>query len=102
MKKLYVGNFNFNMTEGELRSIFEQFGAVTSVSLAIERGTGRVRGFGVVEMTDDAEADKAIAVLNGTDVGGRSLNVHEAHPESKRSKLRGSGRDRYSGHGRCG
>jgi RNA recognition motif-containing protein len=101
MKKLYVGNFNFNMTERELRSIFEQFGAVTSVSLVIEKGTGRVRGFGFVEMTDDAQADEAIAVLNGTAVGGRSLSVHEAHPESERSKLRGSGRDRYPGHERC-
>ncbi len=102
MKKIYVGNFNFNMTEAELRSIFEQFGEVTSISLAVDRDTGRVRGFGFVEMAKDAEAERAIAALNGTDIGGRSINVQEARPEDERSKLRGSGRDRYPGHERNG
>lgn len=93
MKKIFVGNFNFNMSEGELRSLFEPFGAIESVSLVTDRDTGRVRGFGFVEMTNDGEAESAIAALNGKDVGGRTLNVNEARPKTERSKLRGSGRD---------
>lgn len=95
MKKIFVGNFSYNMTEGELRSMFEPYGTIESVSLVTDRDTGRVRGFGFVEMPNDAEADKAIAELNGRDVGGRTINVNEARPKSERSNLRGSGRDRF-------
>ena len=95
MKKIFVGNFSYNMTEGELRSMFEPFGTIESVSLATDRDTGRVRGFGFIEMASDAEAAKAITALNGRDVGGRTLNVNEARPKSERSNLRGSGRDRF-------
>jgi RNA recognition motif-containing protein len=100
MKKIFVGNFAFNMTEGQLRSLFEPFGTIESVSLVTDRDTGRVRGFGFVEMPNNAEAEKAIAALNGTDVGGRTINVNEARPKTERSNLRGSGRDRYHGHSR--
>jgi len=96
MKKIFVGNFSFNMTEAELRSMFEPFGAIESVSLATDRDTGRVRGFGFVEMPNDAEAEKAMAALNGKDVGGRTINVNEARPKTERSNTRGSDRDRYS------
>lgn len=100
MKKIFVGNFNFNMSEAELRSLFEPFGKVESVSLATDDSTGRVRGFGFVEMPNAEEAEKAMAALNGKDVGGRTLNVNDARSTSELSKLRGSGRDRFRGHGR--
>lgn len=91
MKKLYVGNFAFSMTEAELRSLFEPFGKIESITLATDRDTGRARGFGFVEMTDDGEAEKAIAGLNGKDSGGRALNVNEARPKTERSEHRGGG-----------
>lgn len=100
MMKIFVGNFNFNMTEAELRSLFEPFGAIESVSLVTDRDTGRVRGFGFVEMPNNGEAQSAIAALNGKDVGGRTLNVNEARPKTEQSDRRGSGRDRFSGHRR--
>ena len=100
MKKIYVGNFTFNMTEAELRALFEPFGAIESVSLATDRETGRARGFGFVEMPNNEEAEKAMAALNGKDIGGRTLNVNEARPKTERSSTRGSGRDRFRGHGR--
>ena len=95
MKKIFVGNFAYNMTEDELRSMFEPFGAIESVTLATDRDTGSARGFGFVEMPNDAEAEKAMAALNGKDVGGRTINVNEARPKSERSNLRGSGRNRF-------
>lgn len=95
MKKIFVGNFAYNMTESELRSMFEPFGTVESVTLATERDTGRLRGFGFVEMPSDAEAEKAMAALNGKDVGGRTINVNEARPKSERTIQHGSGRDRF-------
>jgi len=91
MKKLYVGNFAFSMTEAELRSLFEPFGKIESITLATDRDTGRARGFGFVEMADDGEAEKAIAGLNGKDSGGRALNVNEARPKTERSEHRGGG-----------
>lgn len=94
MKKLYVGNFAFSMTEAELRSLFEPFGKIESVTLATDRDTGRARGFGFVEMNDDGEAEKAIAGLNGKDSGGRALNVNEARPKTERSEHRGGGEKR--------
>lgn len=81
MKKLYVGNMNFQTTESELRSLFEQFGEVGTVDIATDRATGRARGFGFVEMPDDEAAGKAIAALNGKVVGGRPLTVNEARPK---------------------
>lgn len=98
MKKIFVGNFAYSMTEGELRSMFEPFGAIESVSLVTDRDTGRVRGFGFVEMPNNDEAEKAIVALNGKDVGGRTLNVNEARPKTERSNSRGGGgggRDRF-------
>lgn len=101
MKKIFVGNFAFNMTEAELRSMFEPFGAIESVALVTDRDTGRARGFGFVEMPNDGEAEKAIAGLNGKDVGGRTINVNEARPKTERSNTRGGGgRDRSRGYGR--
>lgn len=89
MKKIYVGNFSFNMTEPDLRSLFEPYGSVESVTLVTDRETGRSRGFGFVAMTNDEEAEKAMAGLNGTNSGGRALTVNEAKPQTPRSGFGG-------------
>ncbi len=84
MKNIFVGNLDFGATEEQIRSLFEAYGAVDRVSLMRDRDTGRSRGFAFVEMTNAAEADKAIAGLNGTNLGGRALNVNEARPKVDR------------------
>ncbi len=99
MKNIYVGNLSFRTTEEELRQLFEGYGAVERVTLVRDRDTGQPRGFGFVEMTNEAEAEKAIAGINGTDVGGRTLNVSEARPKPERSTGAGGGRGR-GGYGR--
>ena len=81
MKKIFVGNLDFKATEDSIRQLFEQHGAVDRVSLMTDRDTGRSRGFAFVEMTDPAEAERAIAALNGFNFGGRNLNVNEARPK---------------------
>ncbi|HLY92574.1 MAG TPA: RNA-binding protein [Candidatus Angelobacter sp.] len=91
MKKIYVGNFSFQMTEPELRALFEPYGAVEEASLVTERDTGRSRGFGFVSMTNNEEAEKAIAALNGQESGGRALVVNEARPQKERGGFGGGG-----------
>jgi len=91
MKKIYVGNFAFSLTEGDLRTMFEPYGKVETVTLVTDRDTGRSRGFGFVEMTEDAEASSAIAALNGRDSGGRPLTVNEARPKVERGGRGGGG-----------
>ena len=81
MKNIFVGNLDFAATESSLRSLFEPYGKVDRVNLVTDRDTGRSRGFAFVEMTDSAEADRAIAALNGTDLDGRALNINEARPK---------------------
>jgi len=83
-KKLYVGNFSYEVGDGELRQMFEAFGTVQSVQVIMDRDTGRSKGFGFVEMGSDAEAQAAIAGLGGKEVGGRSLTVNEAKPREDR------------------
>jgi cold-inducible RNA-binding protein len=83
MKNLFVGNMSFQTTEGDLRALFEPFGQITRVHLAMDRETGRARGFAFVEMPNDAEAAKAIAELDGKEFGGRSLKVNEARPKTE-------------------
>jgi RNA recognition motif-containing protein len=83
MKNIFVGNLDFSATESSVRALFEPFGAIERVNLVTDRDTGRSRGFAFVEMTDAAEADKAIAALNGTDQNGRALNVNEARPKTE-------------------
>ena len=92
MKKIYVGNFSFQMTEPELRALFEPFGAVESASLATDRDSGRSRGFGFVSMSNDDEAEKAMTALNGKESDGRALTVNEARPQKPRGGFRDSGR----------
>src|SRR5579884_3206972 len=93
MKNLYVGNLPHSTTEADLRSFFEAHGAVDKVSIVTDRETGRSRGFGFVEMTNSSDADKAIAALNGAELGGRTLTVNEARPKSDapRNSARGFG-----------
>ncbi len=101
MKNIFVGNLDFGATESAIRALFEQFGNVDRVSLITDRDTGRSRGFAFVEMTDGAEAERAIAGMNGYDMNGRRLNVNEARPKGEggggggggfRSGPRGGGR----------
>jgi cold-inducible RNA-binding protein len=84
MKKLFVGNLNFQTAEADLRTLFEPFGQITRVHIAMDRETGRPRGFAFVEMADDAAATKAMAELNGKEVSGRALRVNEAVPKTDR------------------
>jgi cold-inducible RNA-binding protein len=99
-KKLYVGNLSFQTTEEELNGIFSQFGAVESVTIITDRDTGRSKGFGFVVM-EQADADKAIEQLNGSQLGGRNLTVNEARPMVKREfNDRGRGRGGGGGGGR--
>jgi RNA recognition motif-containing protein len=101
MKKIFVGNFSFSLSEGELRSLFEPFGAVDSATVVMDRATGRSRGFGFVEMPNGEEAEKAITALNGKDSGGRSLTVNEARPKvgGGGGGFRGGGGSRGGGRG---
>ena len=93
MKNIFVGNLSFGATEGALRSMFEAYGAVDRVNVVTDRDTGRARGFGFVEMSENAEADRAIAGLNGKELDGRALNINEARPKEDRGGggFRGNG-----------
>lgn len=95
MKKLYVGNLPWTISEDDLRDFFASFGNVTSVAIITDRDTGRSRGFGFVEM-DDADADRAIQEANGKELGGRSLRIDEAQERSRGGGGGGGGgRGRY-------
>lgn len=83
MKNIYVGNLPYSTTQGDLEQLFGQHGAVQRASVIIDRETGRSKGFGFVEMPNDAEGDAAIAALNGYDMGGRKLRVNEAQPREQ-------------------
>ena len=80
-KKLYVGNLSYSVTNDSLSAMFAPFGAVDSAQVIIDRDTNRSKGFGFVEMSNAAEADAAIAALDGQDNGGRNLKVNEAKPK---------------------
>jgi RNA recognition motif-containing protein len=89
MKSIFVGNMNFQTTESDLRALFAPFGQVTRVHMAMDRETGRARGFAFVEMPNDDEAAKAIAGLDGKEAGGRNLKVNEARPRGEGGPPRG-------------
>ena len=100
--KLYVGNLPYTATEDELQAMFAGAGTVKTVTVVRDRDTGRSRGFAFVEMETQAEAQKAISMMNGKDLGGRALTVNMARPREDRSGGRpggsrggGGGRDRY-------
>lgn len=83
MKKIYVGNLAWSVSEAELQDLFSKFGQVHSTAVITDRETGRSRGFGFIEM-DDAEAERAIAGADGQDLGGRQLRVNEAQDRGGR------------------
>src|SRR6204780_1817332 len=92
MKNIFVGNLSFTATEDAVRAMFEAYGPVDRVSIVTDRDTGQPKGFGFVEMTNDAEAEKAISELNGTELNGRALTINEARPKTERSGGGGGGR----------
>ena len=96
MKNIFVGNLSFGATEDAVRSMFEQYGTVDRVSLITDRDTCQARGFGFVEMSNDAEAERAISELNGRELDGRALNINEARPKTDRG---GGGGGGYGGGG---
>jgi RNA recognition motif-containing protein len=95
-KRLYVGNLGYSVTSDELQEMFEQYGSVTSAQVLSDRETGRSRGFGFVEMDNDAEAESAIEHLDGSEHLGRRLTVNEARP---RTPGGGGGGSRGGGYG---
>lgn len=94
--KLYVGNLSYSTTEDDLRNLFFQAGTVTSVALIKDRDSGQSKGFAFVEMSNQAEAQKAVSMFNGHSIGNRELRVSIARPREER----GGFRDRGSGHSR--
>jgi len=93
--KIYVGNLNFDTTDGGLRDAFGQFGDIDEVAVITDRDTGRSRGFAFITMPDDGQAQAAIDGMNGTELDGRTLNVNQARPRSE-----GGGRGGGGGGGR--
>ena len=99
MKNIYVGNMSFQTDEDTLRSTFSQFGAVENVNIVRDRDSGQPRGFAFVEMSNDSEADAAMAQLNGSTLDGRQLTVNEARPKADRGFGGGGGRGGFGGGG---
>ena len=96
-KKLYVGSLSYGATESDLRVLFAEAGTVVSASIITDRDSGRSKGFGFVEMQTDAEAQAAIAKINGRDIDGRPVTVSEARPPQDRAS--GGSRGYGGGHG---
>jgi cold-inducible RNA-binding protein len=99
MKNIFVGNLDFGATDESVRAMFEAYGAVDRASVVKDRDSGRSRGFAFVEMTNDDEAERAIAALNGKELNGRALNINEARPKPEGGGGGGGGR---GGRGRGG
>ena len=97
MFNIYVGNLSFDASENDIRELFEAHGAVDKINLITDRETGRPRGFGFVEMSDEEQGRAAIAALDGQDHQGRNLKVNEAKPRENRGGGGGGGggRDRW-------
>ncbi len=97
--KLYVGNLSYNVTEVDLRDLFSQAGEIKEVTLIMDRFTQRSKGFGFVEMVNQADAEKAIQMFNNHELDGRPLTVNIAKPREERSGGGGGGGQRNSGRG---
>ena len=97
---IYVGGLPYQISEAELKETFEKYGEVTSVKIIIDKYTGKSKGFGFIEMPNDAEAKKAIGELNGTEVGGRNIIVNESIERTDRRSNSRGGDDRRGGGGR--
>lgn len=90
---IYLGNLSYRSSEADIKAAFENYGTVGAINIIKDRETGRSKGFGFVEMPNDAEALAAIEGLNGTDMGGRNINVNQARPREERpNKSFGGGR----------
>jgi cold-inducible RNA-binding protein len=89
LKNIYVGNISYGATEQAIRSLFEEHGSVESVRIVTDRDSGQSKGFGFVEMLQDADAQNAIAALNGKELDGRTLTVNEARPKAERGQAAG-------------
>ncbi len=100
-KKLYVGGLPYSTSDDELRAHFESAGAVESATIIMDKMSGRSKGFGFVEMSNDGDADKAVSMFNGQDFGGRKLTVNEARPMEARPPRTG-GNGGYGGGSRGG
>jgi RNA recognition motif-containing protein len=99
-KRIYVGGLPFSARDQDLQALFSSHGTVSSISVITDKYTGEGKGFGFVEMSTDAEADNAIRALNGTTMGGRTLNVNEAKPREERNGGSSGGYGRSGGGGR--
>ena len=99
MKNIFVGNLSFGATEDAVRSMFEAHGTVDRVSIVTDRDTGQAKGFGFVEMGDNAQGESAIAALNGAELDGRAMTVNEARPKAERGGGGGGGGYRGGGGG---
>ncbi len=88
---IYIGNLSFDLTEGELRQAFEEFGEVGDVKIITDRYSGRSKGFGFVDMPNDEEARTAISGMDGKELKGRSVKVNEARPRADRPERSSSG-----------
>jgi len=99
MKKIYVGNLSYKMSEEDLKEVFAKIGEVQSAKIITDAATGRSKGFGFVEMTSDEDADKAISSLNGTNLMDRTITVSEARPQREKGSFAGGagGRDKRKG-----
>lgn len=91
-KKIYVGNLAFSVTDDELQQAFASFGNITSARVVMDKMSGRSKGFGFVEIEDDASADTAIQKMDGQTIGGRAVRVSEAKPQEPRTGGGGGGR----------
>ncbi len=98
-KRIYVGGLPYSATEEDLENLFSASGTVKEATVVTDRYTGQAKGFGFVEMENDAEADAAINTLNGTQMGGRTLTVNEAKPREDRPRGGGGGGGGYGGGG---
>jgi len=98
-KKLYVGNLSYEVDSSALQEMFTPHGTVESAEIITDRDTGRSKGFGFVQMSQDSEAAAAIAALNGQQHGGRALTVNEAKPREARPRSGGGGGGGYGGGG---
>ncbi len=102
MKNIYVGNISFQTTEQDLDAAFSAYGQVDRVQIVKDRESGQSRGFAFVEMSNNSDADKAMAALNGAELSGRTLTVNEARPREPRpggGGFGGGGGNRFGGGG---
>lgn len=92
-KKIYVGNLSYSVESNQLTEVFAKFGTVESAKVITDRDSGRSKGFAFIEMSDDSDMNGAIESLNGTDLGGRAMNVSEAKPQEPRTNGGGNFRN---------